>query len=195
MFPDAADGNTPLDPDELEGLLPAGVLTRADLNAWEQAGIRRARSWALDRRNPVPLQRVLSEAFLRDLHRRMFAITWSWAGSYRRSDKNIGPHWATVPVVMRDALHDASLWIHERVYPPREVLARFHHRLVVIHPFPNGNGRWSRLATDVLARTLSTEPPTWGAGLRPALARREYIEALRKADSGEFAELTTFLWS
>lgn len=189
-----ADGATPLDPDELDGLIPAGILSRADLNAWEQSGIRTARSWVLDRRRPVPADRLLTERFLRELHRRMFGNTWRWAGHYRQSDTNIGVHWPTIPVAMHDALADTTAWLTYETWPRRELLARSHHRMVTIHPFPNGNGRWSRLATDTLARTLDIPMPTWGAETH-ADPRAAYLTALRAADEGEVAMLTAFMWA
>lgn len=187
------DGATPLDPDEAEGLIPPGLLTRAQLNAWEQHGIRRARDWAINRRRAISLRKALDDAVLRDLHRRMFADTWTWAGRYRHSDKNIGTHWPEIPAAMRDALADAHAWIAEGTWPPSMLLARFHHRLVQIHPFPNGNGRWARLATEVLARALGVALPTWGAP--QADARRAYLESLRAADQGAFDALARFMWA
>jgi len=195
MYQDDAEGATPIDPDDADALIPAGIRTRNDLNAWEQAGITTARSWALDRRRALPIARILDESFLRELHRRMFAATWSWAGAYRRSNTNVGVPWPAVPTAMREAIEDARTWIDTDTWAHAEMLARWHHRLVVIHPFPNGNGRWSRLATDLLAHALAVPLPTWGASLPAADARRVYLEVLRKADAGDYDGLCSFTWS
>jgi Fic-DOC domain mobile mystery protein B len=190
------DGATPLDPEELEGLIPAGIITRSDLNAWEQLGVLEAQRWAFGPRRRT-VATVLSEKFLRELHRRMFAATWNWAGKFRRSDKNIGVHWPHVPTELRKALDDANMWIATEIWPPAEIAARFHHRIVTIHPFPNGNGRWSRLTTEALMRALREPLPSWGArsAQTAAESRATYLHALRRADRGEFAALIDFVWS
>lgn len=185
-------GATLLDPDEAEGLIP-DLHTRAELNDWEFTNILKAEQWALGRRR----QRILSRQFALELHRRMFDETWTWAGEVRRSDKSIGVAWETILPALQDLLEDASYWIAKKTYPPDEILARFHHRLVSIHPFPNGNGRHARLMTDVLARSLGLERPTWGLGdLSVAShARLSYLNALKQADRGNMAPLITFLRS
>lgn len=190
MNPRDPDGTTPLDPDEAEALIPSGVATRADLNAWEQEGIRRARL-ALLRSRRAP-SRVLKAEFLRRVHREMFGGTWAWAGRYRRSDKNIGAHWTEIPTRVREALDDTTTWVASSTWSVEEIAARFHHRLVTIHPFPNGNGRWSRLATDILMRSLDHQLPTWGIHRRDP--RADYLSALRSADGGRFGPLVEFMW-
>lgn len=191
-MPQEPEGATPLDPDELEGLIPVGILSRDDLNAWEQVGVVAGRRWALGIRRAT--DRVLSERFLRKLHRKMFASVWKWSGTYRKSDRNIGVHWPQVATAMLDAIEDARTWTIEGAWSPSELAARFHHRLVAIHPFPNGNGRWSRLATDALMHALRQPLPMWGASIPGASRRLEYLEALREADRGRFDRLIKFVW-
>jgi Fic-DOC domain mobile mystery protein B len=185
------EGTTPLDPDEAEGLIP-GLLTRGELNAWEQANIVKAEGWVFRRRRDV-----LTVGFAMELHRRMFDETWTWAGKFRRSDKNIGVPWPTVPVALRNLLDDARYWIEHGTYSLDESTARFHHRLVSIHPFPNGNGRHGRLMTDVLARSNGAERFTWGRGnlTMSSRARIPYLAALRQADGGTIAPLLGFMRS
>jgi Fic-DOC domain mobile mystery protein B len=193
MMSQEPEGATPLDPDDLEGLIPVGILTRADLNAREQAGVLDGRRWALGRRRST--SRVLTEHFLRELHRRMFGNVWRWAGTFRTTDKNIGTHWPQLRVAMLDAIADAAAWVAAGTWTPKELAARFHHRLVRIHPFPNGNGRWSRLATDALMRSVRHPLPTWGAALDAPTTRAQYLNALRAADNGKFEQLVAFIWS
>lgn len=188
-----ADGNTPLDPDEADELIPTHITTRDQLNAWEQQNIALAVQWLSSTRNAD----VLDIGFLRELHRRMFDSTWRWAGSFRRTLKSIGvpaPHIATD---LANLIADARYWVEHRTYLTDEVAARFHHRLVSIHPFANGNGRHARLATDALLTTLDAQPLTWGSGDldRDGDARSRYLDALRKADRDEYEELITFLRS
>jgi Fic-DOC domain mobile mystery protein B len=124
----------------------------------------------------------------------MFGDVWSWAGKYRTTEKTIGvPPW-TIRQEMRTFLENARYWIDHGVYPPDELAVRFHHRLVYIHPFPNGNGRVARLAADVLATELGSERFTWGRAdlISAGAARARYIEALRAADSEEYGPLIAF---
>jgi fido (protein-threonine AMPylation protein) len=78
-----------------------------------------------------------------------------------------------------------------------EIGARFHHRLVFIHPFPNGNGRHSRLMTDVLMKDLGARRFTWGQGslVSPSDLRKKYITALKSADNGNIKPLLDFVRS
>ena len=186
------DATTPLDEDEAEGLIP-DLHTRGELNAWELANILKAEEWALGGRRGE----ILSIDFATELHHRMFDETWTWAGELRRSDKSIGVYWATIATALRDLLDDTRHWIKRGTYPADESLARFHHRLVSIHPFPNGNGRHARLMADVLASAMGWEPPTWGRGNLGAAghARTNYLAALKQADKGNIAALMAFMRS
>ena len=189
------DGNTPLDTDESAGLIPPHLITRADLNQWEVRNIGRAIDWIAGR----PLD-VLNLAVLQELHRRMFDETWEWAGTFRKSDKNISPyHWSEVPRHMRDLLANTRVQYEQSVKTPTvldELAVRFHYELGRIHPWPNGNGRHSRLATDLLLSAWGRPPFTWGSGAslaRKGGARSAYIDALRRADGGDLAPLLAFV--
>ena len=183
------DDATPLTPEEREGLIPSHVTLRSELNELEQQNIIEADTWAFSRkRNPM------SEAFVRSLHRRMFGKVWRWAGTYRTSNKNIGVDSWQVQARLAEALDGARYWAENKTYSPDEIAVRFHHALVFIHPFPNGNGRWSRLMADLLAVRLGQPRFTWGrSALRaPDETRRAYIDALKAADSHDFGPLLAF---
>ena len=183
-------GQTPLDSDEIEGLrIPVG--TRAALNEVEAENIAIAVSWVASRRLRPAM--VLDEAFLKDLHRRMFGQVWTWAGAYRRSDKNLGVPWYEVAIHVHRLIADAGTWVGGGMAPD-ESAVRFGHRIVAVHPFPNGNGRHSRLASDCLAMSLGRPVFTWGAGRPPldAGARGRYLEAVRAADDGDIDPLLAF---
>lgn len=189
--PDAA---TPLHPDEAAGLLPAHVRTQAELNEWEQTNILAGQAWALSRRNRAD---PLTEAFVRAVHRRMFDETWRWAGTFRTSDKNIGVDWRQIGVRLKDLLDDTRYWLEHGTYPIDEIATRFHHRLVSIHPFANGNGRHARLITDCLLVRRGRAPFSWGRGdlVHAGAARDRYLAALRAADRGDIGPLLEFVRS
>ena len=185
------DGATQLTPAEEEGLIPSHITKRSELNSLEQANILQAESWLLTRRRkPDPLDPV----FLKELHRRMFGGVWKWAGTYRKSDRNIGIHWPMISIELETLCRDAAFWKSESVYPPDELAVRFHHRLVWIHCYPNGNGRHARLAGDLLMMSLGGRRFTWGGSSleAPTDVRRTYIDALRKADGGDPGDLLKF---
>ena len=190
LVPDA-DGSTPLDPDELSQLRPSWVRTRGDLNRAEAEAIA-ATQRHFARRVP-PLEAILDDLWLRQLHERMFGAVWGWAGSYRRTERNIGVDQRRVAVDVRNLTADAVWWFRGDG-PAEEAAARFHHRLVWIHPFPNGNGRHARMASDLRLRSLGRSPLTWGRTLDfPANeVRRRYITALRAADAGDLGPLVAF---
>jgi Fic-DOC domain mobile mystery protein B len=110
----------------------------------------------------------------------MFAAVWRWAGSYRTSNKNLGVERMLIHPRLYEALDQTRYWVEHETFPPDEIAVRFHHALVVVHPFPNGNGRWSRLMADILVVRLGRRRFSWGRGaLRAADETRDaYIAAL-----------------
>lgn len=186
---------TPIDPDEAEGLIPDHITTRGELDELEEANIQEGLVWALRKtvlaRKPVD---VLSETFLYDLHRRMFDAVWTWAGKVRLTDTKIGIDKHLVRTEVRKLVDDAHYWLDEGIYPGEELAIRFHHRLVSIHPFPNGNGRHARLMADLIVQQLGLEPFSWGGtSLNPTSALRSaYIKALWAADAGNLDPLMEF---
>ena len=186
------DGSTPLTEEEREQLIPSYITLKRELNEAEQANILEAESWAFDRKRDV-----LNEKFLTDLHNRMFGRVWRWAGSYRHSQKNVGIDAYRIPIDLRQLIEDCRYWIEHETYNPDEIATRFHHRLVAIHPFPNGNGRHARLATDLLLTKQGQERFSWGrVNLVDASETRDtYINALRAADRHDYAPLLAFVRS
>lgn len=188
------DGATPLDPNEAEGLLLTHISTRGELDRWEQDNILEALAW-LAKSKPKD---ILSETFIQTLHRRMFGHVWRWAGQYRHSDKNICVPWHQVTTSVKDLCDDARLWLRLRDESDDQMAVRFHHRLVSIHPFTNGNGRHARLMTDLLLENILKHPAfSWGGQSLSGVsdARREYIAALQSADRNDFAALMRFVRS
>ena len=188
----SGDGNTPLSPEEQDDLIPA-LTTKEELNEWERQNILEAYGWVFDLRN-LRRQDPLSEAYLRELHRRMFDQTWKWAGKYRSSEKNIGiPHYQ-IREALAALLGDARYWLEHQTFQPDELAVRFHHRLVWIHPFANGNGRHARMMADVLVQRQGRPAFTWGGAdiVGQGDFRRYYIEALRAADASDIRPILEF---
>jgi Fic-DOC domain mobile mystery protein B len=186
-----SDGNTPLSPEELADLIP-NLATKEELNEWERENILLAREWAIiDRTSPVGMA---SDEYVRKLHGKMFDQTWKWAGEYRHTEKNIGVSVHEIRDRLMGLLGDVRYWIENNTYSPDEVAVRFHHRLVFVHPFPNGNGRHARLVADVLAMKLGRPTFTWGSAnlITEGEARTRYLEAIRAADDGNVQPLLNF---
>lgn len=189
LLRDDDDANTPLVPEEREQLIPTYITTRAELNEVEQIGIADADRWAFSRPRDV-----LDVAFLCQLHKRMFKRVWKWAGQFRSTARNIGIDAYRIPIELRQLVDDVKFWVKNGTYDPDEIAIRFHHRLVEIHPFPNGNGRHARLVADLLAKQLDRPRFTWGSAnlVGPEQARKEYVAALRKADNHDITLLLAF---
>ncbi|MEO5774467.1 MAG: mobile mystery protein B [Sphingomicrobium sp.] len=183
------DDATPLEPGEREGLLQSWITTRADLNEAEQANIDAGAGWALSRRTDI-----LTERFVRELHKRMLGDVWSWAGAYRQTERNIGIEAYRIQTELHTLLADVNYWIEHKTYPSDEIAIRFHHRMVAIHPFPNGNGRHARLMADLLIERLVGEAFSWGGGNLADIGtmRRAYVDALRAADAHDITPLLAF---
>ena len=187
------DNGTPLTPDERRGLIPSYISTRAELNSEEQKNITKAELWASSRRRDI-----LSVDALKKLHDRMYGDVWEWAGKFSQvHNRPIGVQPYQIEPELRQLLDNVKYWIENKTFSLDEIAARFHHKLVWIHPFPNGNGRHSRLATDILLRSFGEEPFTWGRGdLRSVNeVRQSYIAALRAADHHDMAPLLAFIRS
>ena len=189
---DEPDGATELEAEEREGLKFRHVTTRGQLDHLEQANIQDGLKWLSKRRSGE----ILDERFVRELHKRMFGQVWTWAGSFRSTEKNIGIDPRQISVQLRMLLDDVKYWVEHETYPPLEACLRFHHRLVYIHLFANGNGRHARIMTDVLmAKVFKGKPIDWAGGydLQSMNERRtEYIQVLRQADRGDYSALLRF---
>ncbi|GDX77528.1 cell filamentation protein [Cyanobium sp.] len=184
-------GATPLDGEELEGQLPTHMVNRSQLNEWEQQNIEAALLWLSRQRRPRPLE----ESWLRRLHREMFGQSWRWAGQYRSSDKSIGADWRQIRMQVPALLADIAYQVEHRMEPLDQIAIRFHHRLVSIHPFPNGNGRHARLIADVLIEQLGETRFSWGGSsslVDASALRQQYIAALQQADRGDLSALLAF---
>ena len=188
-------GATPIDDDELVDLIPDFVATRRDLNAVEYENIAQAMPWAQAQARRGGYRLVLSYSFLVELHKRMFEDVWKWAGTQRRRGTNIGVDPPQITTQTKQTLDDAVWWHENETFTADERAARIHCRLVSVHPFPNGNGRCTRLVADLYLLSMELPAFTWGAGGRldeDGDARRAYLDALSTADGGDYAPLIAF---
>jgi Fic-DOC domain mobile mystery protein B len=186
------DGHTELGEEDRLGLIPTYIATRADLYDAEQRNI----AAVLLRRRPG-LSALLDDKYLRDLHKTMFGDVWSWAGRYRTRETNIGVAPAEIATAVRSVVDDVKVWVEHRTFAADELAARFHHRLVAMHPFPNGNGRHGRVTADYLVERLGQPAFSWGSELEvttPVL-RDRYQRALQAADGGDIGPLVSFVRS
>ena len=185
------DNSTPLTPEEREGLKPKWITLRRELNEFETRNILDAEMWLATHKQ----HDVLNDTFLMKLHKRMFGQVWKWAGEYRNTERNIGVAPYQIPVKLKALFDDVKFWIENHTFPDLEIAVRFHHKLVLIHPFPNGNGRISRLMADLLMQQLGEPRLYWGEGNLTDITelRKKYIDALHTADSGDYSGLIKFV--
>ncbi len=186
------EGVTPIDPDETEGLKHKHVSTREELDQLEQANVQAGMIWLSRSRR----KDILSEGFVRELHKRLFGEVWKWAGIFRITTKNIGVDVEQIGVQLKILLDDVNYWIENKTYSSKEIAVRFHHRLVKIHLFPNGNGRHARIMADAILEKLFKQPPIGWAGGQDLEEindrRKEYIRALQAADNENYKPLFEF---
>ena len=188
LEPNDPESATPLAPEESEGLIPA-LGTQGDLNEFEALNILEGVTWA--RRSTKVRRALLDQSTLRQIHKRMFGSKWRWAGEYRLTQKSIGYEAWRISSELKGLLDEVQCWLQSNSYPHEEIAARFLHRLVWIHPFPNGNGRFARVATDLICDQNGWSAPSWGASdwARVGEARQSYIRARQAADQHDYLPL------
>ena len=187
---EADDNSTPLTAEEKNGLKLKWITLRSELNEAEARNIAQAQLWLASNKK----KDVCSDTFLRNLHKKMFCDVWVWAGEYRITERNIGVVPYQIPMKLMQLFDDLNFWIDNKTYSNHEIAVRLHHKLVQIHPFPNGNGRVSRLMADLVLRKLEGKTLYWGDTnlVDVSEVRRKYIDALRKADAGDYTDLLNF---
>lgn len=186
-------GQTPLDEDESEGLLIPTIATRQELDDFEQLNIENAFQWVLNK--SFKKEQILTEKFVLEVHSRMFGDVWQWAGSFRKTEKNLGIKAWKIPTALKVLLEDTAYWMSHETFEPDEIAIRFKHRLVSIHCFSNGNGRHSRLMADIIIYHIyKLQMFTWGMShlFQKGDARSIYLKALKMADNGDYQPLLKF---
>jgi len=187
------EGQTPLDEAEKEGLKINSITTQGELDEFEQLNIEKAVEWTINA-NLKP-DKILTEKFVKGLHKKMYGDVWKWAGKFRMSEKNIGIEWTQIGIELKYLLDDTKYWIENNTFSPEEIAIRFKHRIVSIHCFPNGNGRHSRMMADIIMESIfSKEIFSWHQSnmVKADETRKAYIYALREADNGNIESLIEF---
>jgi len=187
------DGQTPLDEEEKEGIKIKSITTQSELDEFEQLNIEKAIEWTIHAN--LKAERILTEKFIKDLHKKMYNEVWKWAGEFRKTDKNIGINWTQIGVELKTLMDDTKYWVENKTFPPEEIAIRFKHRIVAIHCFPNGNGRHSRLMADIIIESIfENEIFSWRKSnmVKANETRKAYIKALREADNGDIDPLIKF---
>lgn len=190
-------GQTPLNEEEMEGLLIPSITTREELDEFEQLNIEKAVEWYLISKK-FKYEKIFTENFIFEVHKRMLGEVWSWAGKIRKTEKTIGISWYQIPTQLRQLLDNCKYWVEHSTYSQEEISIRFKHELVAIHLFPNGNGRHSRLMADIAIKHVFKKPKfSWGSKelKDKSNTRHKYIAALKKADLNEYDDLIKFAQS
>jgi len=191
---DQPEGATPID--DVSGLL-VDITTRGELNDAEGLNILTATDW-IDKGR---IDDLFTVRFYRELHTKMYDQVWSWAGALR-SQTGQTTHPGSRPEAVDLDLGRVAMEFHcewEALNDNSHLLpfiSRYHHALVLVHPFNNGNGRWSRLAADAVIQRLAGRPPlTWATDtlVVDSDERKEYIAALQAADTGDFQPLLDYI--
>ncbi len=140
---------------------------------------------------PSKKEAPFSYEWMIDLHKEMFGDVWEWAGKLRQIELSIGIQAYRISTELKNLSDDVLFWDKNKTYDTYEISARLHHRAVQIHPFQNGNGRWSRMLADIYMRQNSLMPVQWQEELLSSENpnRDRYIQALKKADEGKYEEL------
>lgn len=187
------EGQTPIDDAEKYGLLIKTITIQKELDEFEQLNIEKAVEWTIHT-NFKP-DRILTEKFIKDLHKKMYGDVWKWAGKFRKTEKNIGIKWTLIGIELKNLFDDTNYWIENKTYSPEEIAIRFKHRIVQIHCFPNGNGRHSRMMADILVKSVFGKKLfSWNQSnmMKADETRKSYIKALKEADKGNIKSLIEF---
>jgi Fic-DOC domain mobile mystery protein B len=187
---------TPLDEEEKEGLLITTISTREELDEFEQYNIEKAIQWIYSRK--LKKEQLLSEKFIKELHKKMYSDVWRRSGKFRTSEKNLGIASYKIATELKILMDDCLFWIENNTFEPVEIAVRFKHKLVSIHCFSNGNGRHSRLMADLIMEKFFGKPILgWGRNnlVQQNNTRDFYIKAVKLADKNEFQTLIEFAQS
>ena len=188
-FFETIPGATPIE--DISGLLPTHITNRKELNEWEAENILKATKEYLTQKKEIRI----SINFLKKVHYEMFDQTWEWAGKFRQSNFNVGVDWHKISEELKKLIDDFLYW--ESAEAKVSILdrsIRLHHRLVLIHPFVNGNGRHARLVSDIYLFSKDHKIPTWPSKelIESTNIRKIYIDALKSADRGDYEALEKF---
>lgn len=179
-------GQTPLG--DISDLIPPHIKSQEDLNRAEFENINKVLVRYLLKR-PSSRKAPFTFKWMLQLHREMFGDVWAWAGVCRKTHMNIGIEAYRIPQEMRRLISELNQW-HDAKEDIFRIAARLHHRLVWIHPFAGGNGRWARMISNISLKQANAPVVQWPEQeISQGGFREHYIEALRSADSGDLEPL------
>lgn len=192
MFLEFPEGATPLH-DESDLLIP-WVRTMSDLNRVEAENILRAQESYLRVTSSTGWQWFHYGGF-QEIHRAMFGKVWAWAGRQRKEQTSIGVKTWLIGTKIAQLCEEVLSWGNSPVELSFvEKSARIHHRLVFIHPFENGNGRFSRLIADRCLLIWGCSYPKWPSSIScNGSIRKKYISGLQEADRGNYDSLVLLM--
>lgn len=190
-FFEQPEGATPID--DISELKIENINTLNELNKAEMRNILCALRKHLMSRVEHP-HKWFNFSNLISIHKDMFSDVWEWAGQFRRTQTSIGIQSYLISTELKKLCDDAKFWYTGNSLSLLEQAARIHHRLVWIHPFPNGNGRFARLVSDMYLKGCRGKHPNWPTNLQEnAVERKKYISTLKAADEGNFEPLIAYL--
>ncbi len=187
------DGQTPLSEEEKEGLVIETITTHGELDEFEQMNIEKAVEWTMKRK--FKKEKIISEEFAKELHKKMFGDVWAWAGNFRFSEKNLGVKFNLISTSLKQLNDDCLFWIANKTFNEEEIAIRYKHKIVEIHCFANGNGRHSRLMADIINKHIFKKDNfSWNRNnlAKKGDARNKYLKAIREADKGTIKPLIDF---
>lgn len=187
-------GQTPLDQLEIEGLI-AHVNNKKELDEAEARNILEARKWIYARQRRFSINQVLTISWLTELHIQMFGEVWNWAGKFRTTMKNIGVPAYKISVDLQMMLNETKNRFENKKswdFSNQEIAIHLAHRAVQIHPFANGNGRWSRELADAFLTSVGSPRLTWGSSLPMEIQHEKMIKSMKDGDNGNFEALVFF---
>ncbi len=155
-------------------------ILKASLDYW--GGVPNKKSASLD-----------TDFFLK-LHKEMFGNVWDWAGKIRTVELNFGVKAYLVSTELKKLADDLNFWHENKSFDVMEIATRLHHRVVVIHPFLNGNGRWSRMLANIYLKQNNLSPTKWNEDFlaKENIHRSDYIQALKQTDNSDYEFLIKF---
>ena len=183
-------GATPVDDISGLKLSPTKQYSLEDIYVYEAKNIHKATlKYMLD----TPSKKIAPFTFewMIQLHKEMFGDVWDWAGKLRQVELSIGVKAYLVSTELKKLVDDLAFWEEHKSFDVIEISARLHHRAVQVHPFQNGNGRWSRMLANIYLKQNGLTPTKWNENLlsKENPHRDDYINALKLADNGDYSEL------
>jgi Fic-DOC domain mobile mystery protein B len=185
---ESIEGETPIDPSHLKD---KSIKTREQLNIAEAENILNPIVKYLGAK-PSKKLAPFDLNWFKQLHEEMFCDVWEYSGRFRLEDLNLGCQWQNIQTELYQLEGDIAYWMENATYETLEIAVRIHFRAVQIHPFPNGNGRWSRLLGNIFLKQNDHRLVKWPEetiGVEKSVARDAYLAAVKKADTGDLSDL------